>query len=102
MTMPWTSGVIRIGWTLVALTLSYLRLRGVMDNRFQALAHLVTGMWLGAWAFGLTTQHRYDITDRHFGFPQSLGASYYGWLAFLVSLIETYAFLMGIGKIDGH
>ena len=83
---------IRIGWAVVCCVLAYLRLSGVMDNRFQALAHLVIGGLLGAWALGLVVQRRYHVR---------VAPGVYGWLALLTSLVEVYAFFAGIGKIDG-
>jgi NADH:ubiquinone oxidoreductase subunit K len=87
-----TSAGIRFGWAVVCCVLAYLRLTGVMDNRFQALAHLVVGGLLGAWALGLVTQRRYQVR---------VAPGVYGWLALAVSLVEVYAFLAGIGKLDG-
>ena len=88
-----TSTGIRIGWVVVCCVLAYLRLTGVMDNRFQALAHLVIGGLLGAWAFGLVVQRRYNVR---------VAPAFYGWLALLTTLVEVYAFFAGIGKIDGQ
>lgn len=83
---------IRIGWVVVCCVLAYLRLTGVMHNSFQAFAHLVVGGLLGAWAIGLTVQNRYNVR---------VSPGFYGWLAVVTSLVEVYAFLTGIGKIDG-
>jgi hypothetical protein len=88
-----TNTGIRVGWVVVCCVLAYLRITGVMDNRFQAFAHLVIGGLLGAWVLGLTVQQRDKIR---------VAPGFYGWLALLTTLVEVYAFLTGIGKIDGQ
>ncbi|QDV33875.1 hypothetical protein [Tautonia plasticadhaerens] len=89
---PIASTGIRIGWAVVCCVLAYLRLSGVMDNRFQAFAHLVVGGLLGAWALGMVVQKRHHIR---------VAPGIYGWLALLTSLVEVYAFMAGKGEIDG-
>jgi hypothetical protein len=79
--------LIRCGWAAVAAALIIGRFLGVVDNRFQALAHVVVGGMLGAWAFG-----------------KSAGADsgYYGWAALVLTGAEVAAFLQGLGRIDGR
>lgn len=86
------SFTIRAGWAVVSMVLVYLRLGGTMDNRFQAFAHLVTGGFLAVWAFGLAVNRKFGVQTR---------PAYYGWLGLYISLIELYAFLNGIGHLDG-
>lgn len=79
--------MIKYGWTFVALLLSALRVYGVMDNRFQAIAHLCVGGWFCAWI------DRQD--DRELRI-------WYGLLFLIPSSVELVCFLAGIGKIDGR
>jgi hypothetical protein len=85
--------VFKVGWTVVAFALSILRLHGMMDNRYQAIAHLVEGAWIGTWCAGRMIRYRWAV-DPDYG--------YYGWLALACGLVEVFAFVNGIGRIDGR
>ena len=84
-----TTNAIRFGWLAVGVALAGLRLAGVHHPAFQALAHIVVGSWLGAWAMGHVARRQHGVDVR---------PGYYGWLAMLLSLIELGAFLAGVGR----
>ena len=84
-----TTNAIRLGWLAVGFALAWLRLAGVPHPAFQAIAHIVVGSWLGAWAMGLAVRDRCTLDVR---------PGYYGWLALALSLIELGAFLAGVGR----
>jgi hypothetical protein len=90
--LAWSVGI-RLGWTLVALTIAACRLHGMLDNRFQAFAHIVVGNMLAAFAFGWAVEARHRIKT---GYP------FYGLIALFLTAVEVFAFLMGIGRIDGR
>jgi hypothetical protein len=88
--------LIKAGWILVAIILIALRLMGIMDNRFQAIAHLCVGGWFAAWA--VQKRFKYAVEKLNI----SLQPEIYGYLFLVTSAVELFAFLTGIGKIDGQ
>ena len=92
--------MIKAGWIIIALLLIALRLNGIMDNRFQAIAHLCVGGWFAAWAVLLTLQKKYTKILQVNNIK--VYPAIYGYLFLITSLVELFAFLTGIGKIDGQ
>jgi hypothetical protein len=85
--------IIRLGWLAVTLVLGIFRLLGTMDNRFQAIAHVTVGGFFGAWFIGKSIGRRESL---------DADVSYYLFLGIGLTLLETIAFLAGIGRIDGR
>lgn len=87
--MPPMTGYIRSTWAFVAIALATARLLGATDQRFQAAAHILVGGWFGAWAFGIHQRSQWAQCTR---------PGFYGWLGLGTSLVELYAFFVGIGR----
>jgi hypothetical protein len=83
------SQVIRLGWCVAAALIAAVRLYGVTNLVFQATAHLVVGGFFGAWLIGKAIE--YELGAR-------LRVNFYGVLGILLTVVETCAFLMGIGR----
>jgi hypothetical protein len=98
--------LIRCGWAAIVAALIISRFLGVVDNRFQALAHVVVGGMLGAWALGKSAEQHYldrvQTRGNRGPAPNFLDVGYYGWAALVLAIAEVIAFLQGLGRIDGR